>query len=153
MRFLSAMVSVFCVRSTSKKWFLKIIPCDHETRSIWCHVGVHVDFTSILYSHISLVPQAQCEANLDQFDLFHQWECLKCNGHMPSVLCVKWPLVKLSSHDYQREGSIIAYEHTSNEFNISNHVYIFLVGSTPRLVSKPQISLIEFIEDESVTNP
>ena len=25
-------------------------PSDHETWSIWCHVGIHVDFTSILYS-------------------------------------------------------------------------------------------------------
>ena len=33
-------------------------PSDHEARSIWCHVGIHVDFTSILHSHTPLVPQA-----------------------------------------------------------------------------------------------
>jgi hypothetical protein len=27
-------------------------PNDHETWSIWCHVGIHVDFTSILHSLI-----------------------------------------------------------------------------------------------------
>ena len=29
----------------------------HETWSILCHVGIHVDFTSILHSHTLLVPQ------------------------------------------------------------------------------------------------
>jgi hypothetical protein len=33
--------------------------CDHETWSIWCHVGMHVDFTSIiLHSHTPFVPWA-----------------------------------------------------------------------------------------------
>jgi hypothetical protein len=67
-------------------------PSDHETWSIECHVEIHVDYTSILHSHTPLVPQAECEANLDRPRLFHQWECLKCNGHRPSVSCVKWPL-------------------------------------------------------------
>ena len=26
-------------------------PSDHETWTIWCHVGIHVDFTSISHSH------------------------------------------------------------------------------------------------------
>ena len=26
--------------------------------------------------------------------LSNQWECLKCIGHGPSVLCVEWPLVQ-----------------------------------------------------------
>jgi hypothetical protein len=30
-------------------------PSDHETWSIWCHVGFRVDFTSILHSHIHSV--------------------------------------------------------------------------------------------------
>ena len=33
-------------------------PSEHETRSIRCHVGIHVDFTSILQSRTPLVPQA-----------------------------------------------------------------------------------------------
>ena len=32
-------------------------PSDHEIVSIWCHVGIHVDFTSIMHSHTLLVPQ------------------------------------------------------------------------------------------------
>ena len=39
---------------------------DHEIWSIRCHVGIHVDFTSILHSPTPLVPQALCEANLDR---------------------------------------------------------------------------------------
>jgi hypothetical protein len=85
----------FCIRPTSKRWFLKIKPSDHETWSIWCHVGIHVDFTSILHSRILMIPQPKCEANLDQLHLFRQWEYLKSNGHRLSVLCVKWPLIHL----------------------------------------------------------
>ena len=31
-----------------------------------------------------------CEVNLDGLRPFNQWELLDCNGHGPSVLCVKW---------------------------------------------------------------
>ena len=68
-------------------------PSDHETWSIWCHVGILVDITPILHSHAPLVPRAQCEANLDRLRLFHQHECLKWIGHGLSVSCVKWPFV------------------------------------------------------------
>ena len=33
-------------------------PSDHETWSIYYHVGIYVDFTSILHSHTPLLPQA-----------------------------------------------------------------------------------------------
>ena len=55
----SAMVSRFCDRFTSKRWFLNIVrvtmKCDpFDTMT----VGIHVDFTSIiLHSHTLLVPQ------------------------------------------------------------------------------------------------
>ena len=49
----SAMVSQFCVRPTSKRWFLKNSSSDHETRSIRCHVGIQVDVTSFLAFHIA----------------------------------------------------------------------------------------------------
>ena len=40
----------FCVRpTTSKRWFFKIIQVTMKTWSIWCHVGIHVDFTSIVH--------------------------------------------------------------------------------------------------------
>ena len=66
-------------------------PSHHETRSIQCHVALHVDFTSILHSHTLLVLQAQCEAsNLDWLRVIQGWECLKCNGHGLSTLCVEW---------------------------------------------------------------
>jgi hypothetical protein len=32
-------------------------PSDHETWSIGCHVGTHVDFTFILHSLTPIVPQ------------------------------------------------------------------------------------------------
>ena len=62
-----------------------------ETWSSSCHVWIHVDFTSILHSLTPLVPQAECEANLDRLYLLHQWECLKYIGDGLSVSCVKWP--------------------------------------------------------------
>ena len=37
------------------------IPSDHETWSLWCHVRINVDFTSILHSPTPLIPQAYCE--------------------------------------------------------------------------------------------
>ena len=70
---------------------LKNNPSDHETWSIRCHVGIQVDFTSILHSHTPLVPQAECEVNLDRLHLLHQWECSKSKGRGLSVSCVKWP--------------------------------------------------------------
>ena len=68
-------------------------PSVHDTLSIRCHVGNHVDFTSILHSHIySIGPlKRSVKANSDRLRLFHQWERLKWNGHGLSVPCVKWP--------------------------------------------------------------
>ena len=66
-------------------------PSDHETWFIGCYVSIHVDFTSILHLHTPLVPQAYCEVNVDRLHLFHQWECLNCNGHGLSVSGGKWP--------------------------------------------------------------
>ena len=63
---------------------------DHEMWSIWCHVGVHVDFTSILHSYTPLIPRAECDANSDRLHLFYQWESLKFNDHGLSISCVKW---------------------------------------------------------------
>ena len=48
----SAMISHFCVRTTSKRWFFGGV---HETRFIRCHVGTHVDFRFVLHSRTLLV--------------------------------------------------------------------------------------------------
>ena len=49
-----------------------------------------------LYIHIaftySVGPSSVGEVNLYRLHLSHQWECLKCNAHGPSVSCVKWPM-------------------------------------------------------------
>jgi hypothetical protein len=37
-------------------------------------------------------PSSLVWSKLGQLHLFHQWECLKWNGHGPSVSCVMWPL-------------------------------------------------------------
>ena len=50
------------------------VPSDHQTRSIWCHEGIHVDFVSILHSLTPLVRQAYTG---DRRRLFHQRECFK----------------------------------------------------------------------------
>ena len=75
----------------STRRFFENSPNDHETWSIWWHIGIHVDFTTVLQSHTRLVPQLKCKANLGRLCLFHQWECLKCNGHGLSAFCVEWP--------------------------------------------------------------
>ena len=61
---------------------------DHETLSIVRHVGLRVDFSAIKSSLGLEAFTFVCEVNLDGLCPFGQWEC---NGHGPSVLCVKWP--------------------------------------------------------------
>ena len=75
----SAMVSWFCVRPTSNMWFMKIVQVTMKP----CRRYVHRAFT------YSVGPSSVCEANLDQLRIFHQWECLKCNGHGLLVSCVE----------------------------------------------------------------
>ena len=57
-RFQSAVVSRFCVRPTSKRWLLKIAQVTMKHDPFWGHVGIYVDFTSILHSLTRLVPRA-----------------------------------------------------------------------------------------------
>ena len=47
----SVLISRFCVRPTPKRCFFLNIQSDHETWSMWYHVGTRVDFTSILHPH------------------------------------------------------------------------------------------------------
>ena len=54
----SAMVSRFVLGLPPRGSGFEIRLSNHETWSIWCHVGIHVYFTSILHSQTSLVPQA-----------------------------------------------------------------------------------------------
>ena len=44
------MISWFCIRCTFKRRFLNIVQVPMETRPIRCHVGIHVDSTSISHS-------------------------------------------------------------------------------------------------------
>jgi hypothetical protein len=46
-----------------------------------------------LYIHLAFTCYVGPPSVVDRLRLFHQWECLKCNGHGLSVSCVKWPLV------------------------------------------------------------
>ena len=87
----SAMVSRSCVRPTSKRWFLNLVQVTMKYDQSMPRRNP-CDFTSILHSHTSLVPQAQCGVKLSRLCLFHQGECLKCDGHGLLVSCVKWPL-------------------------------------------------------------
>ena len=68
----SAMVSQFHVTAYLQEVVFENSPSDHKPFFIRCHVGIHVDFKSTLYSRTPLVPQAQCEANLDRLCHFHQ---------------------------------------------------------------------------------
>jgi hypothetical protein len=69
---------------------------------------IHVDFTSILHSHTMLVPQAWCEANMDWLRLFHQWECLKCNGHGLSARV--WSGPKLFQNIHQTASCLLSFD-------------------------------------------
>ena len=83
-RFQSATVSRFCVRPTSKRWFLRS-PSAYEAWSIWCHVGIHVDFTSILHFLAPLVSQSVEWTDIGFLCLFYQWEFL-CRSQMVNYL-------------------------------------------------------------------
>jgi hypothetical protein len=61
---------VFCVKSISESWFLRIIQVTMKHDPILCHVGIHVGFTSTLHSLAPWIPQAWCEANLDRVHFF-----------------------------------------------------------------------------------
>ena len=82
---------------------------DHETLSIVCYVGLHVDFSSMKSSSGLQAFTFVCEVNFNGLRPFNQWELLDCNGHGPSALCVKWPWV---SHTLQAMGIEL---HISNE--------------------------------------
>ena len=60
-------------------------PSDHETWSIWCHIGIHVNFTSILHSH---TPLHSVKRTWTGFTFSTNESALKCNGHGLSVSCV-----------------------------------------------------------------
>ena len=65
------------------------IPRDHES----LFIIRHVDFSSMESSRAfrpssSYVKWTWTTPPLDQ------WELLDCNGHGPSMLCVKWPLIE-----------------------------------------------------------
>jgi hypothetical protein len=64
---------------------------NHETWFIIRHVGLHVEFSSMKSSLDLYAFTFMCEVNLDGLCPFNQWELLDYNGHMPSVMCVKWP--------------------------------------------------------------
>ena len=82
----SAIVSWSCVRPTSKTWFLKIIQATMKHDPFGATYESNRLYISILR-----------EVNLDRLHcLFHQWECLKFNGHGLSVSCVKWPSITMT---------------------------------------------------------
>ena len=85
----SVVVSRFCVRPTFKKWFLKSIQVTVKYDPFDAKWTLH---PFCIHINTMLVSRAECEvANLDRLRLFHQWECLRCNGHGLSVSWVKRP--------------------------------------------------------------
>ena len=82
------------VRPTSKRWawqkfretmkdLIHSSPCRTP-----CRLSIHEVFFGPLGLHLV------GEVNLDGLHPFHQWELLDCNGHGPSILCVKWPFYR-----------------------------------------------------------
>ena len=67
---------------------------DHETLSIVRHVGLPVNFSS-MKSFVGFRLSRSCVKRIwNGLHPFDQWELLNGNGHGPSVLCVKWPLIR-----------------------------------------------------------
>ena len=56
-----------------------------------CRLFIHEVFFRPLGRHLRVWSE------LNRLRPFNQWELLDCNGHGPSVLCVKWPLVAAST--------------------------------------------------------
>ena len=93
------------VRICVKFYFLGVglmqIWADHETLHVVCHVGIHVDFSSMIISLDPCTLTFYCGVDLDNLGLFDQWEILECNDHGPSVSCVKCPLLSCPSSPHQ----------------------------------------------------
>ena len=89
------------------------IPVDRETLSIVCHVGIHVDFSSMIIASGPWAFTFKCVVNLESLHLFNQWEILECNGQGPTLWCVKWPLVP------QRALYSDTKEHDANIFSLN----------------------------------
>jgi len=58
-----------------------------------------------------MVSQAQCEADSVSLHLFHQWERLKCNGHMPSVglVCEVVQNYMVANSNFQESKMSLSY--------------------------------------------
>ena len=85
----------FCKKS---KWLCNMIhsmPCRNP-----CRLYIHQAFT---YSFRWSL-KCSVKANLDRLRHFHQWECLKCNGHGLLSSCVKWPSIVRSLFGFGRQS-------------------------------------------------
>jgi hypothetical protein len=91
-RFYSVVVSWLCVKPTSKRWFLKIVQVTMETWFTWCHVGIRVDFKSVLYSLIhSVGPSSIAWSELGLAPPLPPMRVLEMQRSRATILCVKWP--------------------------------------------------------------
>ena len=100
-------------------------PSDHDTWSIWCNVGIHVEFTSILHSPTySIGPSSGVCSKVGPPLPFPPTRCLKYIGHGLSVSCVKWPLPK--PHNKLRMST--------NGFSLQSSTSLPLIGLSLNLV-------------------
>ena len=95
-----------------------------------CGLFIHFDFFGSLGLHLLVW------SGLERFQLFDLWEILKCDGHGPSILCVKWPfvntnarlnafvLILLRSWSYQVHVNLMAKHHCRiiHQCNLKGHV-------------------------------
>ena len=65
---------------------IHLMPCRNP-----CGLYIHLAYT------YSVGPSSVVWSELGLALPFHQWECLKCNGHGLRVSCVKWPSVNVTS--------------------------------------------------------
>jgi hypothetical protein len=95
-----------CVRPASKRWFLKIVQVTMKHESIWCHVGIHVDFTSILHSLIySIGPSSVVWSELGPASTFSTNESAWSVTMTISKAHV-WSGPKIGHHEYMFSNEI-----------------------------------------------
>ena len=90
-------------------------PSDHEIQSIWCLIGIHVDFTSILHSHIcSVGPSSIVWIDLGPAPPFLSMRVLEVSwSRALNLVCeVAWNVctfgwLRPASNDLQTKGFII----------------------------------------------
>ena len=78
-----------------------------------CRLYIQLTFT------YSVGPSSAMWSELGPAPPFHQWECLKCDGHGLSTLCEKWPLVTDEPVEVHQDLRIVLLEESKEYTHIN----------------------------------